>query len=337
MKRATIRDIAASLGVSVMTVSRAIRNHPEINEKTKARILARAAELNYRPNPWARSLVTNRSNVIGLVIPDIAHAFFSEITSGVQEIAAAGGYNVFLCKSDRDPRIERAQIESLLDTRVHGLIIAPQQPESSPQFLQELLKHKIKFVLIDRDFPKVKCFSLTAGDEEVGRLAASHLIGLGHRRIAHVRGAKTSSARRRMAGFLEVLRANGLECRPEWIAEGRFSFDASREVVSALFRRPSRPTAIFAASDLTAFGAVAALRDMGLAVPGDVSVVGAGNIEGNQHPDPFLTTVEWDSREMGREAARVLLTMGGPDECPPSRIEFPPRLVSRRSARAIGC
>jgi len=334
VKRTTVRDIAVSLGVSVMTVSRAIRNHPEINEKTKARILARAAELNYRPNLWARSLVTNRSNVIGLVIPDIAHAFFSEIASGVQEIAAENGYNVFLCRSDRDPRVERLEIESLIDARIHGLVIASEQPETALQLVRELLKHKVRFVLIDRDFPNTKCFSLTANDEEVGRLAATHLVGLGHRRLAHISGSCTSSARRRMVGFLDALAAEGIHVPSEWIVPGNFSFEDSRKVTKSMFLQSPSPTAIFAVSDLTAFGAVAGLRDLGLSVPADVSIVGAGNIEGNQHPDPFLTTVEWDSRGMAREATKVLLGVVNKTTAP-GRIDFPPRLLLRRSVRAL--
>lgn len=330
-KPTTIRDIANSLNVSPMTVSRAIRNHPEINEKTKAMILERVAKMDYTPNAWARSLATNRSNLIGLVIPDIAHAFFSDIASGVQEVASKEGYNVFLCKSDRDPRTEQIEIEGLIEARVHGLIIASQQPETSFEFVRQLLTKKVRFVLIDREFSQLKCPSLTADDEQVGRVATEYLIELGHRRIGHVRGSETSSARWRLTGYQEALKAAGIRARPDWIATGNFNFDDSREAAKSLMRGSEPPTAIFAASDLSAFGTVAGLRELGLSVPGDVSIVGSGNIEGNQHPDPFLTTIDWDRREMGCKATRVLLSLDGNEKPEPERVQFPAKLLLRRS------
>jgi LacI family transcriptional regulator len=338
-KRVTIQDIATSLNLSAMTVSRAMTSHPEISETTKQRVLDRAREMNYRPNRWARNLVTQRSSVVGLVIPDISHAFFADIADAVQEVLEQNGYSLLLCRSNRDARTEIKEIEMLLDSRVAGLIVASEQPESSSRFFARLQKEGIRFVLIDRTFLRLRCDKLTTDDHQVGVLATEHLADLGHRRIAHVCGPEMSTARQRVDGYRETLQRYGLEQHPQWVVNGGFRIDESRCAALRILSARRRPTAIFAASDLSAFGVVAACRETGLSVPGDVSVVGVGNIEGDQHPHPFLTTVDWQRREMGREAARILLDrIAGVEPASPITHAFPPRLLVRHSSqeRRIG-
>jgi LacI family transcriptional regulator len=333
-KRATIQDIAASLQLSAMTVSRAMLGRSEISEETKRKVLERAREMNYRPNRWARSLVTQKSLVIGLVVPDISHAFFADIAAGAQEVLEQKGYNLLLCRSNRDSQTELNEIDMLLDSRVAGLIVASEQPETSWQPFGRLKSEGVHFVLIDRTFEGLACDSLTTDDHEVGVLATAHLAEIGHRAIAHVRGPATSTARQRIEGYRQVLQQYGFGENPNWIVPGEFRLDESREAALRLMRETPRPTAIFAASDLSAFGVVAGCRAAGFQVPEDVSVVGVGNIEGDQHPNPFLTTIDWLRREMGREAARVLLQRIGEDRPgAPGVHVFPPRLLVRHSTR----
>lgn len=335
-KRVTIQDIAASLQLSAMTVSRAMIGHPEISDTTKQKVLERAREMNYRPNRWARSLVTQKSLVIGLVVPDISHAYFADIAAGAQEVLQQKGYNLLLCRSNRDLQTELSEIDMLLDSRVAGLIVASEQPESSWQFFGGLKREGVHFVLIDRTFRQLACDKMTTNDHEVGVLATRHLVELGHRLIAHVRGPEMSTARQRLEGFQETLQQAGITCHSKWIVNGGFRADESRTAMLGLMRGAVRPTAIFAASDLSAFGVVAGCREAGFQVPDDVSVVGVGNIEGDQHPNPFLTTIDWQRREMGREAARVLLKRIEGDETAEPAVEiFPPRLLVRDSARRL--
>lgn len=335
-KRVTIQDIATSLNLSAMTVSRAMTGHPEISDTTKQKVLERAREMNYRPNRWARNLVTQRSSVIGLVIPDISHAFFADIAAAVQEVLEQNGYNLLLCRSNRDPRTELKEIEMLLDSRVAGLIVASEQPEASSQFFAKLKKEGIRFVLIDRTFLRLRCDKLTTDDHRVGVLAVEHLAALGHRRIAHVSGPEMSTARQRLHAYRETLQRCGLEVNAKWIVNGGFRIDESRCAALRVLGARPRPSAIFAASDLSAFGVVAACREAGLSVPGDVSVVGVGNIEGDQHPLPFLTTIDWQRREMGREAARILVDRIAESEPgPPLTRVFPPRLLVRHSSQPV--
>ena len=295
----------------------------------------KAAELNYRPNRWARMLVTKRSYIIGLVVPDISHTFFGEITRGIQEVIEEQGYNLLLCNTGRDPQTELREIDALLSSRVEGLIVASEQPEESAEYFARILQQGTPLVSIDRFFPKLNCSRFTTDDRLAARLATEHLIQLGHRRIAHVRGLRTSAARLRLAGYLEALRAHRINEEPSWIVCGNFRSEESCEAAKLLMRLRKRPTAIVAGNDTSAFGVIRGCREIGLTVPRDISVAGIGDIEGELHPNPYLTTIHWDSLAMGREAARTLLSiMSGESAGRPIRRVFPPALSVRLSTGA---
>lgn len=335
MKPVTVQDIAEGLGISAMTVSRALRNHPEVSDETKRRVLARATELNYRPNRWARSLITRKSFIVGLVVPDISHNYFADIAAGVQEIIEEAEFSLLLCRSNRRIESELREIDMLIRSRVDGLIVASEQLEDNPHVFVQLHREKTPFVLIDRVFPKLNCHRVITDDYEVGRLVTQHLIDIGCRGIAHVRGPAMSTARLRRQAFVETLAKAELDVNPEWIVDGNFRLDDSRQAALRLLRADPRPEGIFAASDLSAFGVMAACRDLGVRVPEDVAVAGVGNIEGDQHPAPFLTTVDWNPRELGRQAGQVLLRLiEGAARKVPRETVFPPRLLVRQSSVA---
>jgi LacI family transcriptional regulator len=294
-------------------------------------VLRCAKALGYQPNRWARSLVTRRSSIIGVVIPDIAHSFFAEITNGIEEVVEKAGYDILLCHSRGDAERERAEIQMLVGSRVDGLIVASEQPEGAPAPFTELQKREVPFVLIDRFFPQRDFLSVRVDDRAAGRLAAECLIELGHRRIAHIRGPRLSPASLRYRGYLAALRANGLPVRREWIVAGNFDIESGREAMRHLLRLNARPTAVFAGNDPMAIGAVYACRDAGLRIPADVSIVGAGNIEGAHHPNPFLTTVDWPRVELGKTAAALLLeVIANPGGAAAGKV-FEPRLLIRQS------
>jgi LacI family transcriptional regulator len=331
-KATTIHDIGRTLGLSAMTVSRALNGHPEVKNETRQRVLSQAAKLNYRPNRWARSLVTSRSHMIGIVIPDLSHGFFAEIIHGVQETIEPAGYNLMLCHSAADTVREQKEIEMLLGSRVDGLLIASNRSEDSPGPLAELLRHGVPFVLLDRFFPDLDCVRVRSDDFETGRLAVEHLISLGHRDIAHIGGPEVSTSRLRRDGYAAALKAYGIPSRSEWMAAGDFTVPGGYEAARRLLARRRRPTALFAANDPSAIGAIHACRNVGLDVPGDISIVGAGCIENSFYPTPFLTTIDWPRRELGAEAGRILvkLVAGGPQ---PDRLDiiYRPSLLVRKS------
>jgi len=331
-RSSTICDIAQALGISAMTVSRVLNSHPQVSPETRRKVAQKAAELNYRPNRWARTLVTNRSQILGLVVPDISHSFFSEITRGIQEIIEEQGYNLLLCNTGRDAITEIREIDALLASRVDGLIIASEQSENSWEYFAALETQGVHFVLIDRFFRNLNCSYLTTDDVEVGRLATEHLIELGHRKIAHIRGSSISNARLRLEGYQTALRAHGIPEKAAWIVPGNFRVQDSYDAAMFLMSLEDRPTAIFAGNDTSAYGAVKGCVEAGFPVPRRVSVIGAGNIEGDQHPHPFLSTIHWDRLEIGREAARALLdAIAGGQPRTGARKVFPPSLLVRES------
>ena len=328
----TMHDIAQRLGVSAMTVSRALSGHPDVNEEKRKKIIDLARELRYRPNRWARTLITNKSYLIGFVVPDISQLFFHEIVRGAEEILSPAGYDLVLCHSDRNAERELHEIDMLISRRVDGLIIASEQPADKLDIFSELDGHQTPFVLIDRYFDGLDCPRVRADDQEAGKIATRHLIALGHTRIAHISGPDVSTGRLRRQGFLEAMREAGLPVEESMVVPSDFKSEGGRAAMRRLLDLSPRPTAVYAGNDPLAFGAVTACQQAGLHVPSDISVIGSGDTELTYHPDPFLTTIAWDRRELGRIAGRLLLerlTDKPSGEQPDTVLQ--PRLVVRRS------
>jgi|HigsolmetaAR202D_1030399.scaffolds.fasta_scaffold21688_2 Transcriptional regulators len=334
---ATIADIGRELGISAMTVSRALNGHPDVNEETRRKVLSHAARLNYRPNRWARTLVTKKSNIIGVVIPSISHSFFPEIIRAIEETIERRGYALMLCHTHADAVRERAAIEMLLGSCVDGLIVASMFPDYEAGVYASLLRDGVPFTLIDRYFPTLDCPRVRTDDVLVGWLATRHLIELGHTRIAMIRGPEVSTGRLREEGFVRAMRESGLEVREEYMVQGNFEFGGGYHAMRELLTRSERPTALFAGNDPSAIGAIRACREAGLDVPGDISIVGAGCIEGSYHPNPFLTTIDWSHQEMGEKAAELLLANIAREETTLARDWIcRPRLVVRQSTGPVG-
>ncbi len=326
---ATILDIARELGVSAMTVSRALRGRPEVQPRTRERVHQVAQRLGYRPHRWARSLVSRRSWIIGIVIPDISHGYFAEITGGVEPVIEAAGYNLLLCHSRRDPERERQEMNMLLESRVDGLIVASEQPD--PEIFRALFARRTPLVLGDRYFPGVRLPSGRVDDVAVGRLATQYLLRLGHRRIAHLHGPALSPSELRLRGYRQAMRQRRIAVPTAWVIGGAFDIASGAQAMKQLLRLRPRPTAVFAANDPMAFGAIQACREAGIAVPREISIVGAGNIEGDHHPNPYLTTMDWPRMELGQQAGQLLLKLIAQPERALADIIYRPALLERQS------
>src|SRR5262249_11855867 len=200
----TLADIARALGVSKMTVSRAINNHPEISPETRARILEAAHRMNYRPNQYARALTTNRSYLLGVVVPDLMHSYFAEICRGVEAVAKPLGYQNLICSTDEDAINEQVEVGALLP-RTDGLILASSAAPDETKFLRRIIKEGAKVVLIDRQLEGLRCPAVTTDDVKVGLLATEHLISLGHRKVGHLKGTVASTAALRFEGYKQAL------------------------------------------------------------------------------------------------------------------------------------
>jgi LacI family transcriptional regulator len=328
----TIVDIARKLGISAMTVSRALNGKGDVSKEMRRKVVECAGRIGYRPHRWARSLVTQRSYMVGVIVPEIAHSFFAEIISGIEDVLEKSGYDILLCHSRSDPERERNEIQALIGGRMDGLIVAPEQPEKSPEPFVDLRRLKIPFVLVDRFFPGWEFSCVRLDDLEAGFLATKFLIELGHRRIAHISGPDLSTASLRRRGFLKAVRQFGVENDRRSIVAAPFGIDEGRAAMKKLLQLEPRPTAVFAANDPQAIGAIYACREAGLRVPEDISIIGAGNIEGVYHPNPFLTTIDWPRQELGRAAAQVLLSaIGNPKTSQPEIRIFPPELLIRHT------
>jgi LacI family transcriptional regulator len=330
----TMKRIAGELGVSITTVSKVLNNREDIGHATRARVLAKVAELGYQPNAVARSLTLRRTHTLGVVIPDLMHSFFVEIVAGLEAVASARGYGLLLCSSNEDPAKERAEIDMLRQRQVDGIVLASVNASGNTDLLQRLDSLGIGLVMIDRDdHPIVKCDRVVTDDVEVGRLATTHLIGQGRTAIAHILGPPITHARRRAEGYRAAMKKHQVRVRAEWIVRGGFmEGDGYRAMKKLLAVRP-RLDAVFAANDPAAIGAMKAIWDAGLQVPDDIAIVGAGDIALGDLLRVPLTTVSWSREHEGKEAGRLLLDRIGPNPSEKFKsVVIPPRLIVRRSS-----
>src|SRR5882724_48016 len=331
----TLEDIARSLNVSKMTVSRAINNHPEISADTRARILEMAQRMNYRPNQFARALTTNRSYLIGIVVPDLMHSYFAEICRGVEFNARPGGYQNLICSTDEDFAKEITEVEALL-SRTDGLIVASASSPKDARFYRRIVSEGAKIVLIDRVVEGVRCPTVTTDDVQVGILATEHLIRTAHRRIGHLRGPEVSTALKRFDGYNQALAKHGLSRDRNLVRQCGYTEPDGYEAMSSWVKERKVPRAVFAANDPAAIGAMAALNDAGLRIPEDVALVGGGNIHYGDMLKVPLTTVSWSTSEMGQLASRLLIDLinGKKKRVKKTHLIVKPELIIRQSCGA---
>jgi LacI family transcriptional regulator len=331
----TLADIARELGVSKMTVSRAINNHPEISSDTRARVLETARRMNYRPNQYARALTTNRSYLLGVVVPDLMHSYFAEICRGIEVVAKPLGYQNLICSTDENALNEEVEIGALLP-RTDGLILASSASSEGTKFLRRINREGAKIVLIDRQLEGLRCPTVTTDDVKVGLLATEHLISLGHRRVGHLQGTVASTAALRFEGYKQALRKHRLALDQSIVRECGFTERDGYEAMSGWLREGSVPDAIFAANDPAAIGAMTAIAEAGLKIPEDVAVVGGGNIHYGDMLRIPLTTVAWSTAEMGQAAGRLLIDLvEGKKGRKDQHVIVEPELVVRESCGAL--
>ena len=334
----TMKRIAGELGVSITTVSKVLNNRDDIGHATRARVLAKVAELGYQPNAVARSLTLRRTHTLGVVIPDLMHSFFVEIVAGLEATASARGYGLLLCSSNEDPAKERQELDMLRQRQVDGIVLGSANASGNTDLLLQLTSLGIGLVMIDRDdHPDVRCDRVVTDDEEVGRLATAHLIERGRRAIAHITGTSVVHAKRRADGYRLALKAKGIKVKPEWIVRGGFKEADGYKAMKKLLGMKPRVDAVFAANDPSAIGAMKAIWDAGLRVPEDIAVVGAGDIALGDLLRVPLTTVSWSREDQGKSAAELLLQriddeLDGGEPQGPQRVVIPPKLVARRSS-----
>lgn len=302
-----IRQLAKICKVSIMTVSRAFRNQ-QVSADTRRVVLATAKKYNYRPNIIARSLVRKRSQVIGLVVPNMIQSYFPHIIMGVENFFNRFGYNLILCDSREDIKKEEEQIRLLIDQRVAGIMVIPSAKRNGTNVFGEMKQAGVPFVLVDRHLKGVKASFVGVDNYEGGIIAASHLINLGHRRILHLMGPKTASmAQERYMGYRDAFRQAKIEFDPGLVVENGLDEESGyRSMIKALEARKEF-TAVFAVNDPVAVGAMKALNDSELRVPEDISLVGFANLDYTPYLKVPLTTINQPKEEVGEIAGKLLL------------------------------
>lgn len=330
----TMKDIARDLGVSIGTVSRAVHSRQDINEETRKRVLNRAKELNYTPNLAARSLVTGRTYLVGLVVPDLLHTFFAQIAKSLSEALLKRGYCLTISTSDEDPEVEERTINRLLARRLDALIIASAWTNSS--MVERIQRDGPPLVLIDRCFPGLDTNFVGADDEMVGVLATEHLIKMSCKRIAHLRGPETSPGIGRLKGYLKTLAKHKMKCLPEYIAGQErvdvHSSESGADLMKWMLRLDPRPDGVFCYNDPMAIGAIGAILDEGLRVPEDVAVIGAGNLYYDTRLRIPLSSIDQQTQQIGEQAARLTLSLMESKKPPRNKtVIIQPQLVVRAS------
>ena len=329
--RVTISDVAREAGVSLMTVSRVINGKGEISASTRQHVLDVIALLGYRPSGIARGLATQRTGTIGLVVPDIANPFFSDVARGAEDRARAAGYHVFVCNADESPQRELSVLESLEEKRVDGLVLCSSRVKDD--HLRAALEHHPAAVLVNRRLPEARVGAIMLADDAGAQLAIQHLLQSGHRAIGFLAGPLTSySSRQRAIGYEAALEAAGISHNLDWVCPCSYEVNGGKETALALLSDHPELTALFCYNDLVAVGALQACADLGLQVPEDLAIVGFDDIPMAAVVTPALTTCRVPRHELGDQAMKLLLDRihGCTEDC--REFVLYPTLIVRASA-----
>jgi DNA-binding LacI/PurR family transcriptional regulator len=325
----SIKDIARVAHVSHSTVSRALRNSPLVNPETSALIRKIAGEQGYTVSAVARSLVTRRTNTIGVVVTSIANPFVGEIVNGIEEFALAHDYSVFLATCHADPVRELHAVRSFHERRVDGILV--NSSRVGALYLPLLEEMKVPIVLINNQNPGEFVHSVTIDNLNAGREAARHLVQLGHKRVGYIGNRFGLQAdTERFSGYRQILEETDIGFQPELVAHGDGKPEGGMSAMERLLALPEPPTAVFCYNDMEAIGALRAIREHGLTVPGDLSVVGLDDLFLASYTDPPQTKVQQPKHQMGCLAAEILLQLlsGGKPE---SRVTLTGQLMVRQS------
>lgn len=332
----TIYDIAKKANVSAMTVSRVINNTGKISESTRKRVREVMEELSYVPNSTARSLVLQKTMLLSLLITDITNPFYTTLARGAEDAAKKFGYKLLFGNSDEDYAKEKDYVDMILTTRVDGVLFAP-AGDGSFEHLQQLQKHRIPFVTLDREVPGIESDIVLGDSKEGARKLVEYLIGIGHRRIAIVGGSPdVSTARLRYQGYAEALKLNDVPLDEALVFHHGYRDFHDDAALDRLLGLPQRPTAVFAANNFLAVGLIEALRLRGLRVPDDLSVVCFDDLGLASALDPFLTVAAQPAYQFGYMGMQLLIErIENGSGAERRKIIFPSELIVRNSAKPL--
>lgn len=303
----TIKDIARELGISPSTVSRALKDHPDISQATRDAVNELAERWNYRPNPIALSLKSGSSKTIGVIIPDVVHYFFSTVISGIEDIVYQRDYNMILCQSNEMWEHEVKNIRTLLSSRVDGILASVAKTTTDFSHYRNILEKDMPLVFFDRAVEELKTDSVVIDDEAGAYKAVNHLLRTGKKQIVHLAGPPhLAIALHRLEGYTRAMKEYRLTPSKDDILRCD-DIESAERMIPGMLKRTPRPDAFFAVNDLTAAQTMMIVKRHGLRIPEDIAVVGFTNSQIATLTDPGLTSVDQKGFQMGQEAARLLI------------------------------
>lgn len=309
MRDITLKQIAETLGISITTVSKALKGYPDVSPKTRKAVLELAQSLSYTPNSFAVNLRTKESRTIGLIIPEVVHHFFSSVINGIIDEAEKNGYLVIILQSNESLELEKKQVELLMQKRVDGIIMSLSNESNDDEHIRDILRKEVPFVMFDKISKLIPCSKVIINDQKAAYNAVNHLIQKGCRKIAHIRGpVNPQNAIDRFLGYKKALEQNGIPfdsklvytCKNVTFEEG-LAFGKQIEI-----EHPD-VDGIFVITDLVAVGVLAHFNEVGIKVPEQVKVIGFSNWFMSQVITPKLSTVDQPSFEMGVQSFKLLL------------------------------
>ena len=306
--RTSLKDLAQELGVSIATVSRALRNSPEIGKEMQQRVKDLAKQLNYRPNPFAQSLRKEAPKIIGVVVPNLVTHYYAAVLDGIEDEARRAGYSVISANSHESFEDEAQAVDNFISLHVEGIIACLAQNTTDYAHFDEIAEMGIPLVFFGRTCQTDRFSSVTANGDEAAQEATQHMIDTGSRRIAFIGGPNhLDMVRRRKHGYLEALRENRIPIDRDLVVCGKIDYDVALEATNQLLNMPNPPDAILAFNDIVTFAAFTAIKQHGLRIPQDVALIGFTDDVHAKYVTPQLSAIEDQSRLMGQTACRLLL------------------------------
>ena len=307
-RRISLKDLAQELGVSIATVSRALRSSPEIGMEMQEKVKALAKKLNYRPNPFAQSLRKEAPRVIGVVVPNLVTHYYAAVLDGIEDEARKAGYSVISANTHEDSEAEVRAIDNFIRLHVEGIIACLSQNTTDYSHFEEIAQMGIPLVFFGRTCLPEKFSCVMANGDVAAQQATQHLIDTGSRRIAFVGGPNhLDMVRRRKHGYLEALRENRIPIERELVACEKIDYDWALEATTKLLRMKNRPDAILAFNDIITFAAFTAIKQQGLRIPDDVALMGFTDDVHACYVTPQMSAIVDQSHEMGKVSCQLLL------------------------------
>jgi DNA-binding LacI/PurR family transcriptional regulator len=329
---ANMKQIAKMAGVSLGTVSHVLNGSAAVRESLRLRVMEAVEACGYQPSQLARGLRRDKTNMIGMIIPDVTNPFFPAVVRGAEDVAFSNGYRLVLCNTDNDHAKELVHLNALRTYLPSGLIVIPSRFSDLTAQAESYRRSGTAVVCVDR-LPKHWNGDTVTADNENGAYAATdYLLRLGHKRLATIMGPQhLTNVQQRLKGFKRALQERKIHIGPEYIQEATFDQHGGRSKTMLLLRMVPRPTAIFASNDLIAFGALLAVRELGLRCPEDISIVGFDNLDLAEMTSPPLSSVRQPGYQMGATAARILIDRVQGETGPAKHIVLETALEVRQS------